>query len=33
MRELSFKENSVASVNSCSIYFWKVSYGQHNGFN
>jgi hypothetical protein len=28
-----FKENSVASHNSCSILFWKVSYGQHNGFN
>ena len=28
-----FKENSVPSHNSCSILFWKVSYGQHNGFN
>ena len=25
--EMSFNENSVVSVNSCSIYFWKVFHG------
>ena len=30
---MSLNKNSVASVNSRSIFFWKVSYGQHNGFN
>jgi hypothetical protein len=31
--EIDFEENSVSSVNSCSILFWKVSNGQHNSFN
>ena len=33
MRELSFKENAVPLVTPVQFYSWKVSYGQHNGFN